>query len=557
MFVRAKKRGQRTYLMIVKNERVNGKVKQTVLHHLGRLDILRQTGELDRLLISAQRFSENLAVLSAHDRGDSITTRTMRIGPALIFERLWRELKIDKVLADLLVERKFEFDIERAVFLTVLHRLFAPGSDRAAEKWKDDYAIEGADELSLHHLYRAMAWLGEPLPDEQQQWATPFSPRCIKDCVEEALFAARRELFTGLDIVFFDTTSIYFEGEGGSTLGAHGYSKDHRPDLKQMVVGVVLDDDGRPICSELWPGNTTDVKTLVPVVERLKGKFSIRNICVVADRGMISQDTLAKFEERDWQYILGVRLRNLKESLGDVLCRGGRYEEVSPKTSKKKAPSPLKVKEDFIDDRRYIVCLNESQAEKDRHDREAIVESLRDTLKHGDKKLIGNKGYRRYVRATGKRFAIDDDKINKEARYDGKWALTTNTNLSANEVALKYKQLWAVEDMFMSMKSILETRPIYHKCDETIRGHVFCSFLALVLRKELQDRLEKKGWRLEWADIIRDLDNLLELEITINNKGYIIRNETKGTIGKVVQVCGVAMPPTLRHARPAGRKMLD
>jgi len=546
MFVRAKKRGQRIYLMIVKNERVNGKVKQTVLHHLGRLDILQQTGELDRLLISAQRFSENLAVLSAHDRGESITTRTRRIGPALIFERLWQGLKIGRVLADLLAERKFEFEIERAVFLTVLHRLFASGSDRAAEKWKDDYAIDRADELCLHHLYRAMAWLGEPLPEDQQQWATPFAPRCIKDRLEEALFAARRELFTSLDIVFFDTTSIYFEGEGGDHLGAYGYSKDHRPDLKQMVVGVVLDNQGCPICSELWPGNTADVKTLVPVVERLKGKFSIRNICVVADRGMVSQDTLAEFEEQGWQYILGVRMRNLKEAGYDVLCRGGRCQEVQPKGLNRKAPAPLKVKDVFVENRRYIVCLNEDQAQKDRHDREAIVESLRDALKHGDKQLIGNKGYRRYVRTAGKRFTIDTDKINKEERYDGKWVLTTNTNLSAREAALKYKQLWAVEDMFLSMKSLLETRPIYHKCDETIRGHVFCSFLALILRKELQDRLEEKGWRLEWSDIIRDLDNLLELEMTINDKGYIIRNETKGTVGKVAQVCGAALPPTLR-----------
>jgi len=384
------------------------------------------------------------------------------------------------------------------------------------------------------------------LPEDQQQWATPFAPRCIKDRLEEALFAARRELFTSLDIVFFDTTSIYFEGEGGDHLGAYGYSKDHRPDLKQMVVGVVLDNQGCPICSELWPGNTADVKTLVPVVERLKGKFSIRNICVVADRGMVSQDTLAEFEEQGWQYILGVRMRNLKEAGYDVLCRGGRCQEVQPKGLNRKAPAPLKVKDVFVENRRYIVCLNEDQAQKDRHDREAIVESLRDALKHGDKQLIGNKGYRRYVRTAGKRFTIDTDKINKEERYDGKWVLTTNTNLSAREAALKYKQLWAVEDMFLSMKSLLETRPIYHKCDETIRGHVFCSFLALILRKELQDRLEEKGWRLEWSDIIRDLDNLLELEMTINDKGYIIRNETKGTVGKVAQVCGAALPPTLR-----------
>ena len=192
------------------------------------------------------------------------------------------------------------------------------------------------------------------------------------------------------------------------------------------------------------------------------------------------------------------------------------------------------------------MCLNVDQAKKDRLDRQAVVASLKDALKNGDKSLVGNKGYRKFLRGGGKQFTVDEDKINEEARYDGKWVLTTNTDLPTAEVALKYKQLWMVEDVFRSMKSILDTRPIYHRCDEAIRGHVFCSFLALLLRKELQDRLTVKKWKLEWGDIIGDLDNLVEMEVSINGKGYSFRGETKGTTGKVFQACGVAVPPTLR-----------
>ena len=160
MFVRTQTNGSRTYLLIVDNKWVRGKVKQHVLLRLGRLDELLASGQLDSLIQSLGRFSEKLAVLGAHARGDSITTRSARIGPALIFQRLWQACSIDKVLTALLEGRRFEFSVERAIFLTVLHRLFAPGSDRAAEKWKDDYAIEGVGDLDLHHLYRAMAWLG-------------------------------------------------------------------------------------------------------------------------------------------------------------------------------------------------------------------------------------------------------------------------------------------------------------------------------------------------------------------------------------------------------------
>lgn len=206
-------------------------------------------------------------------------------------------------------------------------------------------AIEGTGRLALHHLYRTMAWLGSPLTQkEDQQGATPFAPRCVKDQIEEELFDRRRDLFSSLDLVFFDTTSIYFQGEGGDTLGQYGHSKDHRPDLKQMVVGVVLDQEGQPLCSELWPGNTADVTSLLPIVERLLRRFAVGNICIVADRGMISQETIKELEGRGWKYILGARMRRCAEVKHDVLHRGGRYQQVYPRSPIKKDPSPLKVK---------------------------------------------------------------------------------------------------------------------------------------------------------------------------------------------------------------------
>ena len=546
MFVRTQTNGSRTYLLIVENDWVDGKVKQRILSRLGRLDQLLADGRLDALVQSLGRFSEKLAVLGAQARGEGVAARSSRVGPSLIFQRLWEACSIDQVLKRLLRDRRFEFSVERAIFLTVLHRLFAPGSDRAAEKWKDDYTIPGAEALRLHHLYRAMAWLGGELPQEQQRGATPFAPRTIKDLIEEELFAQRRDLFSHLDLVFFDTTSIYFEGEGGETIGQPGHSKDHRPDLKQMVVGVVLDQDGSPVCSETWPGNTADVKSLVPVVERLKTRFGIGTVCIVADRGMISTETVAEIEKRQWSYILGVRMRSSTEAKA-VVGRAGRYAEVHPQSDDPEDPSPLKVKQVWVEEqRRYVVCVNEDQAAKDRYDREAVVAALRQALRQGDKSLVGNRGYRKFLRSGGQQFGVDEDKVREEARYDGKWVLTTNTDLPAREVALKYKQLWMVEAVFRSMKSLLDTRPIYHQCDETIRGHVFCSFLALVLRKELEDRLASKEWKLEWADVIRDLDNLVEMQVSITGKGYVFRSDAKGTTGKVFQACGVALPPALR-----------
>lgn len=548
MFFREKHAEGRTYLQIVENRWEKGKTKQRVLATLGRLETLRDSGSIDSLLRSGSRFAQALIVLTAHKNKAAPVISARRIGPGLIFERLWRETGIREAVESVLAGRKFNFDVERAIFLTVLHRLFDPGSDRQADRWRERYRLEGVERrLELHHLYRAMAWLGEELPMQEQCAMTRFAPRAVKDVVEERLFALRQDLFSTVDVVFFDTTSIYFEGEGGETLGEYGKSKDHRNDHKQMVVGALLDGSGRPICCELWPGNAADAKSLIPVVDRLRERFKVGRVCVVADRGMISAETIGELERRGWEYILGARMRNQKEVRDSVLGRGGAYAVVRPKGKKSKDPSPLKVKEVLIEERRYIVCLNEDQAKKDAFDRAEIVASLKERLKGGDKSLVGNKGYRRYLKVVGEGFEIDDAVIEEEARYDGKWVLRTNTKMDKAEVALKYKELWMVERIFRSVKSVLATRPIFHKRDETIVGHVFCSFLALALMKELQDRLQSNGCHLEWSDVIHDLDRMEEVEVEQDGKRFLLRSEAIGVCGKVFQAAGVAMPQTVRQ----------
>jgi transposase len=543
MFARVKKSGKYQYLQIVENRKVKGKVIQRVIATIGRMDQLQEKDRVETLIRSLSRFSEKVLLILSGKSEVSATSK--KIGPALIFERLWEELGIKKVIKDLLSQRKFEFDVERAIFLTVLHRLFVSGSDRSCEKWNRDYQINGVEELSLHHLYRAMTFLGEETEDQKD--ATPFSPRCTKDLIEEGIFFERRDLFTGLDMIFFDTTSIYFEGSGGERIGKKGHSKDHRSDLNQMVVGAVIDNKGKPVCCEMWPGNTTDVKTLIPVMDRVRSRFTTGHFCIVADRGMISAGNIKELEQREIPYIFGTRMRKVKKIKEDVLSHPGRYREVRPEGALSKDPAPLKVKEVLLSGKRYIVCLNPKQARKDARDRQAIIDSLEEKIKTNPKGLIGNKGYRKYLKIEKDSVSINKDKIEWESRFDGKWVLITNTSLSAEQVALKYKELWQVEQVFRDVKSVLETRPVYHQKDENITGHVFCSFLALVLRKELDRRLENAGRYFEWSDIKQDLKALQEVEIKDNGKALALRTECLGTCGKIFQAVGVAIPPTIRE----------
>lgn len=556
MYFRSKRSGGFEYLQVVESHRVDGKPRQTVVATLGRLDALKESGALDRLLRSGARLTDSAMVLSAFENGQTTTITARRIGPPLIFERLWRETGCQAVILDLLGDRGFGFAVERAIFLTVLHRLIDPGSDRAAERWRAAYTIEGMADIDLHHLYRAMAWLGEDLADQTGgQTGSGLVPRITKDMIEERLFERRRSLFNDVSLAIFDTTSLYFEGQGGQTLGQYGHSKDSRPDLRQMVLGIVIDDLGRPICSEMWPGNTADVTTLLPVVARLRDRFLISRVCVIADRGMISAATIAALERQNIEYILGVRERRTVEAAA-VLADKTPFTPLTIPKANGRGVLDLQVKEvirkDTGDDgairkRRYIVCYNEAEAKNDAAAREAILAGLTKALTQSDKSLVGNKGFRRYLKTPdGSHFMIDPDQVAAAAKLDGIYILRTNSQAPTLQVALRYRQRWMVEDIFRTSKSTLETRPIFHKCDETIRGHVFCSFLALVLRKELMDRLAGVGGDFEWADIIRDLDQLVQTDVEQDGKTFRLRPPAVGCAGAVFQATGVALPPLVQ-----------
>src|SRR5450759_247635 len=413
--------------------------------------------------------------------------------------------------------------------------------------WGDQQRVFGGE----HHRARVGVSAGttdQACHQASGQAGRTLVPRCIKDLIEERLFTRRRDLFSDLSVVFMDTTSLYFEGRGGKTLGQNGHSKDYRPHLKQMIVGIIMDQDGRPVCSEMWPGNTTDVTTLIPVIDRLRQRFAIGRVCVVAARGMVSAGPIAGLEERRLEYILGVRERSSKE-VYDVVLKDPKPSIPLVIPRPRRPDTELEAKEVWVGERRYVVCRNLTEAKRDAEVREAVLRSLRASLRGGDKALVGNSAYRRYLKTPDeKHFEIDDKRVADDARYDGLYVLRTNTTLSPLAAMLRYRELLKVEDIFRTTKSILDTRPIYHQTDAAIRGHVFCSFLALVLRKGLEDRLAAARLRSEWGALLMDLDRLQEIETEQEGKRFILRTPVTGDVGLAFQAVGVALPPNIREA---------
>jgi hypothetical protein len=541
MFVRVKKIGGYEYLYLVKNVREGGRHVQRVIKSLGRRDDVEDSGLLDGLIASAARHSRRSIVLSSFYRGELAEIRRRSLGPDLVFGHLWQETGCQAVLRRHLAGRRFGFDVERAVYLTVVHRLVVSGSDRHASTWQQTLDIPGAKDLLLDHAYKAMAWLGEAIDGEDSGQA-----RHCTDAIEEALYEHRKSLFGAISVAFFDTTSLYFEGDGG-TLGHPGHSKDFRPQLDQVVLGIVLDEQDRPIASFLWPGNTADVTTLLPVVERLHSRFGVDRACIVADRGMISAETIAALEARKIDYILGARERSSKEVRETVLHDDGAAVPLT--IPRQKGETDLTVKEVKVEGRRYIVCRNEEEARKDAETRATVLAGLQRKLAGGAKGLVGNKGFRRFLAAPGDNgFAIDPAKVEADAQFDGIFVLRTSLAMSALAVVLRYRNLLTVEQSFLAAKTLLATRPVFHRTDAAIRGHVFCTFLALVLRRELLDRLVARGGAVpEWQCIIDDLLDLSAVEVEQDGRRALLRTAPRPSIDPICRALGLTLPPVFQE----------
>jgi hypothetical protein len=530
MFVRVKTvtAGERTYqyLQIVENQREDGRVRQRVVGSLGRLDELLANGDLERVIKQLVEQCPSVRLLQAREAGNLAVTSDRLWGPVLVFDRVWQELGLKALLPTL--GRGLGFDFERMVFAHVLQRFLEPGSDLRGSKWISTLEEPTLAKLRLPHFYRSLGRL----------WKH-------KKRIEEELYARGLDLFTReLDLVFFDTTSTYFEGTTLRDWAKLGKSKDHRPDHAQLIIGVVMRRDGLPIACEIWPGNTADVTTLKPVLAALRQRFHIRKVVFVCDRGMVSTANLAALEDAGYQYIVGMKMRRAVEVRDDVLARAGRYHEVDDN---------LRVKEVWVDERRYVVCFNPDEARKDRLDREATLDKITKKLASGGiKSLINNRGYKRFLKVAHGSASLDLDQVREEERLDGKYVLRTTTELPAAEVAQAYKQLTWIERLWRELKDVFKLRPNYHwQSRENVKGHIFVCFLALYLAAHLRNKLAVAGVAIQWDDVIRDLSSVRAVNVELGGETYRMRTPLRGAAGKIFAAVGIKPPPLAEPLRPS------
>ncbi|MFB3924406.1 MAG: IS1634 family transposase [Terriglobia bacterium] len=519
------------YLQIVESYREAGCVRQRVRATLGRRDQLVASGALDALLTSLGRFSERFRVVERVRTAGLQAHQAKTWGPALVFGRLWETQGLPAILTRLADGRRVTFDVERATFALALQRLCAPGSDLQGAAWLQTVEAPGVAALELQHLYRTAGGVLAP----------------NREALELALFQQDRDLFTQtLDLVFLDTTSVFVWRDTETPLRRRGYSRDRRPDQPQIVLCVAVDRRGWPVAWDILPGNTADKPAFRAMIERLRTRFRIGRVIVVADRGMMAKtsiELLTGDADAPFDYILGCKLRRDAEVQGDVLARAGRYHAVAPN---------LEVKEVAVGERRYVVCRNPEEAARDAAARATLVAHLETTLaRQGPKALLKNKGFARFLAIRKGSVSLNQAAIDADARLDGKFVLRTNTTLPTAEVAQAYKSLWRVERTFREEKSTLEVRPVYHHRDDTTVGHIVACFLALRLEVDLQRRLDERQVNAAWPDLMRDLGQVQAVEVTCDGQRYRLRTDLQGHAAAAFAAAGVRPPALLTALGPA------
>jgi transposase len=524
MFIRVNKQKNkdgsiRQYLQICRTFRVEKKVRQQTLFTLGRLEDLLEDGSVDTIIEGLAKFSERYAE-RIHGVGSSSVAVlwTKEFGPVYLFRKIWDQLGLGRLLRKLMDNSEIASRYDEAIFAMVLNRLMDPSSKyRIFRQWVESVYAEGLSDIQLHHYYRALDFLADQ-----------------KEAIERELYGQLTDLLSlDLDLVFYDTTSSYFEGEETDDLAQYGYSKDSRGDRKQVVIGLLMTRQGIPVAHQVFPGNLHDSKSFAMVIDDLKKRFSVNKVILVGDRGMVSEANLAHIRELGMEYVVGVKLRKSNHAQ-ELLSIRGRF---------KKVRKNLEVKSKEIGGETYVLCYNPEAAARDEASRKAVLENLEKKLNRlGPAGLVKNRAYSKYLTIEKAAARIDERKVEEESKYDGKYGIRTNSKLTPEEAALVYKELWRVEQAFRNLKTDLDLRPMYHRRESRIRGHILVCFLALVMESYLALKLREFGCETSVKNVLHDISQMKASLIRVDGVEQIVRTELYGQANAAFAAIGTQAP---------------
>ena len=555
MFVKTIKTRGHTYLSIVRSVRKNGKPTHETVANLGRVDHLGAV-TISNILSALQRYAEKLEPSGGDGRRDISTMEEHgRFNYGwLVYRRLWQQFGFEKLLGELSADRKISYDYASVVFSLVVNHVLNPSSKRDFFLNRDWYSGL-SNGIELHHLYRSLDLLAEHKAD-----------------VETALFHKNRTLFDmKLDVVFFDVTTFYFESQQADTLRDFGFGKDGKINKVQVVMALLIDGEGRPISFELFPGNTFEGHTLMTVLDRLKDRFQIGRVIIVADKGLNSKLNLKAIKDRGYDYIVSCRIKNLPEQTKTRVLAADGYEAIAIKdvfggnddehtghTFKYKVfdyTNMVSYTEEAGDNAKTVkvelaeklICSwSSKRAAKDKYDRDRQIEKAQKVVNDNQKSILNHKGYKRYIK-TGESsddgLSLNREKIEADARYDGFAAIQySQKGLQAVEVMRAYRQLLKIEESFRVMKTTLRARPVFVWTPERIKGHFMMCFLAFVLERELEYRLNKRNIDNSPESIKSALRSMQVSQLSIENEIFYLKGKHKTLAAEIFDMMKMKQP---------------
>jgi len=536
MFIRVTKSKNHEYVKVVENYREDGKVKQRVIANLGKLEDISQR--------EAENIASKLLLLAKSKKAvtqNELLPNLEELGRYnygyVVYRKLWNRFKLDEILDKLVEGREIEYDFKSVIFSMVVDRLLKPKSKLALFNNKDDY-FNLNDKLNINHIYRSLDILSQN-----------------KINIEESLFNQNKTLFNiSTDIVFYDVTTFYYESKSENELKKFGYSKDGKFGDVQVVMGLLIDKNGLPIGYELFSGNTFDSKTMVKVLDNLKGKFNLDNVVIVADRGLNSKINLKYIKDAGYDYLMAVSIKSLKKSMKDIILDKESYNNILAtedskdglyvyktveydneveyyEEQKDTTGKIVKKRKKIILKEKFVCTYSEKRARKDYYDRGRGLEKANKIIQENQKSsLTSTRSFKKFIQKETKEdnckefvMSMDWMKIKEQQQYDGFYAITTSRlDLEPLEVIQNYRNLYKIEDSFRVLKSTFNTRPIFHYKESRIEAHFIVCFIAFMIERDLEIRLKKSKSFQEQTitpDRIKEALNSLELsKVKVDNK---------------------------------------
>ena len=544
MFLKIRTIKGKQYIALTQSYRKNGKTHHQHICTLGSVDALRQSGQLQALTKKFNQLSK-VYDMGIHDIGE--IQATFCYGD-VIYRKIWEQYQYHLQLQTWSKKTKYQFNVEQTAYWMVIDRLLSPQSRLAL--WKKQNRYLNISTIPLHHFYRTLDFLADH-----------------QEAIQQHSFARYAHLFNRqIDVVFYDVTTFHFESVKADELRQFGFSKSQHFNEVQVVMGLLIDQEGHPIGFNLFPGNTSEPSTFLAALDTLKQRYSIHRVIIVADKGLHTQINLHRLREAGYEYIVSARIKSMSKDIQKKILDKTRYKKVYDKDNNEvfcyqrisnvehRFKDEQGKEQSYTDD--LIVTWSEKRSEHDKRERERMLAKAKENYEKGVS-INGKRGWKRYLKTedstSAKVTGIDESRVKEDEQWDGYNGISvyTTKKMDEEEIISHVHRLWMIEESFRVYKTTLEAEPVFVWTPKRIIGHFVVCFMALVLERTLERRLRDNKIDASPSEIREALNAMEVAKLKIGEKEYYLKKKHSKLSSAILKIFRINAPKTLTAVEEA------